>query len=953
MRHAPGRQPCARGGVLASARSRVPGVGAARGIVAAPRRYGLSIERWRKRLPFPPRRPLHRSEALPLALLLLALASVFAFGNDRSHFYRPGFGGHHDFISAQTLSLAANLSAEHRFALFHRESPLPGGGTEYDVYHRFPIGTYALVGVAFLPFGEDFAARILAARTLMLTFFAASAVLAYLAVARLTGHRWVALAATLLAFGSYYQLYYADMVSSEVASLFGVMLTFHGMAVFAQEGRFRQLLVKGCVALLLGWHVAALIAPFVVLGMAGEAVRARAGGASPAAWARRALGAAVRSRYLWFGAATALWCLLVLGWNLASEYLALGGEVPLSDLPSFRSLLRRAGADDAILSSSAVYVEWNAFLREQIFRITVASTPFALLSALGLDTATTLWPRDPWLVATGAALFGASLAGLTFLPHRTPAAALLLSGWIWALAFRASNALHEFEALFHVGVPLLLAAPLLLGLRRLPWRAAAPPGVAFAAMLAFVLSAAQMGRVGHDAEAAAFQRTATADFRAIREIATGRSVVVGEIDPLFSIYRIRDFYLAGSLVRRGIVGSEGDWRWSSTYDLVILPSDPGGSLTPENGRLFLYRASALADIRDAALASEPVVRSGFDVHHEGRTLTWVRDPCDDYDAEAPFFLRVVPANAADLPPEARADGFEDIGFRFADRGVRLGGTCIARIGLPDYGILGVETGQHDGLGGLVWEAAFPFGEGEFPLRAASWEDGSMATGEPVLRSHFDVYAEGRTLTWVDDTCVEEDTAARFFVHVVPSDAAALPEAAAARGYEPLSFALTDRGVRLGGLCLTRFDLPDYDIRSVRTGQYDAEGELWSGSFPWDAEAWLARWEAITAADPAPRAAFGVRLEGRALVYLRGECGEEDAAARFFLHVTPADPANLPEHRRALGFDNFDFGFGDRGVRYDGKCLTTVSLPPYAIASVRTGRLPVGAEVWAVEFALGE
>ena len=90
-------------------------------------------------------------------------------------FRRPG---HHDFVSAQTLSLAANLSAEHRFALFHRKSLNEDGETEYDVYHRFPIGAYALVKVAALPFGDDFAARILAARALMLAFFAASAALA-------------------------------------------------------------------------------------------------------------------------------------------------------------------------------------------------------------------------------------------------------------------------------------------------------------------------------------------------------------------------------------------------------------------------------------------------------------------------------------------------------------------------------------------------------------------------------------------------------------------------------------------------------------------------------------------------------------------------------------------------------------------------------------------------------
>ena len=63
------------------------------------------------------RRLMPRREALPLLLLLLALSSVFVFGGDRGHFYRTG---HHNDASALTLTLSANLSAEHRFLLFDR-----------------------------------------------------------------------------------------------------------------------------------------------------------------------------------------------------------------------------------------------------------------------------------------------------------------------------------------------------------------------------------------------------------------------------------------------------------------------------------------------------------------------------------------------------------------------------------------------------------------------------------------------------------------------------------------------------------------------------------------------------------------------------------------------------------------------------------------------------------------
>ena len=107
----------------------------------------------------------------------------------------------------------------------------------------------------------------------MLSCFAATAVLAYYALCRLVSNRWVALAATLLSFSSTYYLYYNDMISTEVTSLFGALLTFHGMVVFVQKRRFRQLIFKTCIALLLGWHVYFLLLPFTVLGFAGDLIR--------------------------------------------------------------------------------------------------------------------------------------------------------------------------------------------------------------------------------------------------------------------------------------------------------------------------------------------------------------------------------------------------------------------------------------------------------------------------------------------------------------------------------------------------------------------------------------------------------------------------------------------------------------------------------------------------------
>ncbi len=243
--------------------------------IAAPAALSRQLSGWYtgRRLRFPARPAM-----LPLALLLLALFSLFLFGGDREYFYRYEPHDHHDWLSSQNLTYAENLSFRHNLLRFRSQSLDADGNPHYqDLYNRFPIGGYALIKLAILPFGDtDFRAKIYAARILMLLLFSAAAVLAYAALARISGSRWDALTATLLAFSSYYLLYHADMISNEITiDLFAVMLAFHGMTVFVQEGRFRQLVIKSCVALLLGWHVYAFLLPFIAFGLAAELLKAR------------------------------------------------------------------------------------------------------------------------------------------------------------------------------------------------------------------------------------------------------------------------------------------------------------------------------------------------------------------------------------------------------------------------------------------------------------------------------------------------------------------------------------------------------------------------------------------------------------------------------------------------------------------------------------------------------
>ena len=343
-------------------------------------------------------------------------------------------------------------------------------------------------------------------------------------------------------------------------------------------------------------------------------------------------------------------------------------------------------------------------------------------------------------------------------------------------------------------------------------------------------------------------------------------------------------------------------------------------------------------------SAEPAVRGPFAVYRDGRTLTLVRGDCAGADIEPRFSVHAYAADAGDLPEDRRAAGFEALDFWFADRGVRFGGTCMARIALPDYPLAGIRTGQLAG-GDLppVWEASLPAGDPSFPRGATTWYE-DVTAAEPAARGPFDAYLDGRTLTLVREACSGADIKPRFSVHAYAADAGDLPEDRRAAGFEALDFWFADRGVRFGGTCMARIKLPDYALRAVRTGQYDASGHLWDAEFAPGAEAWLARLEALAAREPDARGGgFALRLDGRTLTLAREGCSAADVADRFFVHAYAPDGS-----REAI-----DFWFRQRGERHGDRCLASVQLPPYPLARVVAGQYDASGHLWEAALAAGE
>ena len=111
----------------------------------------------------------------------------------------------------------------------------------------------------------------------------------------------------------------------------------------------------------------------------------------------------------------------------------------------------------------------------------------------------------------------------------------------------------------------------------------------------------------------------------------------------------------------------------------------------------------------ASALGEPVARGEFDVHLADGALVYVKEPCEQTDTEARFFLHITPERIDDLPDNRRRYGFDNLDFAFFSNGALFQGNCAARIPLPDYPISSIRTGQYVGGVGEIWSAEFEVG----------------------------------------------------------------------------------------------------------------------------------------------------------------------------------------------------------------------------------------------------
>ena len=226
-------------------------------------------------------------------------------------------------------------------------------------------------------------------------------------------------------------------------------------------------------------------------------------------------------------------------------------------------------------------------------------------------------------------------------------------------------------------------------------------------------------------------------------------------------------------------------------------------------------------------------------------------------------------------------------------------------------------------------------------------------------SDFNVYWDGGRVIYMREPCGPQDIGDRFLLHIFPADAGDLPAEWVGRGFVNADFDFAEYGALFEGKCVGIARLPGYGIERIRAGQYAKGGDVvWRVDVGADSASRVSGYlDAYRAAvggeygDAAARSGFDVYRAGDdGLVYVKEPCVAADMDAKFFLHIIPADPADLPDARVDSGFDNLDFLAADGAEYLGGKCVAVAALPDYGIERIRTGQFVSGeGEVWRVEF----
>ena len=238
------------------------------------------------------------------------------------------------------------------------------------------------------------------------------------------------------------------------------------------------------------------------------------------------------------------------------------------------------------------------------------------------------------------------------------------------------------------------------------------------------------------------------------------------------------------------------------------------------------KSGGAAEIIQEALAGEPVrtvdpsTQGSFWLHDNA--IIFVMKDCSREYLSGYAMIHLYPRDSTALYGRTVGLGFVQYWLRITHRQQLDDGRCAVVFLLPDYSVVRANAFQRrSDERPILWNAWFGFTP---PF------DEAMLAREPEASSVFDVYLDDSALIYVKNACTDAEADTYFFLHLFPEASEDMPFYRQQYGFDNLDFLLWQYGGKSGDRCEAVVPLPAYPITSVRTGQYDATGELWSVEF---------------------------------------------------------------------------------------------------------------------------
>lgn len=302
----------------------------------------------------------------------------------------------------------------------------------------------------------------------------------------------------------------------------------------------------------------------------------------------------------------------------------------------------------------------------------------------------------------------------------------------------------------------------------------------------------------------------------------------------------RIFVTEPSLLGQAVLLPASERKWISTnvdaiYSGAFYSDQPvsGQTYTSRiyNNNLASFKGKQVkpgeaAEIIQEALAGEPVrtvdpsTQGSFWLHDNA--IVFVMTDCSRAYLTGHALIHLYPHDPTALYGRTVRLGFVQYWLRITHRQQLDDGRCVVVFLLPDYPVVRANAFQRrSDERPILWNAWFGFTP---PF------DEAMLAREPEASSVFDVYLDDSALVYVKNDCTDAEYDTYFFLHLFPEASEEIPFYRQQYGFDNLDFLLWQYGGRSGDRCEAVVPLPAYPIASVRTGQYDATGQLWSVEF---------------------------------------------------------------------------------------------------------------------------